>query len=219
MEDWKDYLLIFTALASVIFGFWSNITANKAFKANLKEQEANRKHLENEKRKANQNQMALQIVERMVAIFAAVRNLRDPRFEMGPTYWYITEEGRSPSAFLKEKNEPYKVLLSEQLDLEIDSLRAQIILGEKTHKAIDWFQFFIHDFINDLQVFEYEETDEERKAERVKKFRRLFNNDVASEFNQEFMKRIKGVFTELSSFLDENLENFEHFRGYGINKK
>ncbi|UTW65391.1 hypothetical protein KFE94_12090 [bacterium SCSIO 12643] len=219
MEDWKDYLVLVTAASSIGFGFWSNLQNRAAHKANRKDREARQKLLETEKKRANQNELALKIVERIVSIFAAIRNIRDPRYDIGPTYWRITQEDYPIKHFLEEYKEAFDSLKSEQLNLELDSLRVQVLLGEKAHKAIDWFQFYIHDFINDLQALEYEETDEVRKREQVSKFRRTFNKDPASEFNQELMKRIKGVFTELSPFLDENLGNFEHFRGYGVKKE
>ena len=219
MENWKDYLLVLTAFASIIFGFWSNLETRKANKATRKEQEESRKLQESEKQRDNQNQIALQIVERIVTIFAAVRNLRSPGFVNGITFWRITAEGYKTSAFIDERQHDYDLLLEQQLNLEIDSLRTQVILGDSTHKAIDAFQFFIQDFINELQSLKYDGHTEDEKLRKVEIFKRIFNNNPASKFNQEFMKRIKGVFTELSPFLDENLENFEHFRGYGINKK
>lgn len=219
MEDWKDYMLLVTAASSIGFGFWSNLQNRVAHKANRKDREARQKLLETEKKRANQNELALKILERVVSMFAAIRNIRDPRNEIGSLFYRITAKGYPTKYFLEEKKESFDALKSEQLKLELDSLRAQVILGGKAHKAIDWFQFYIHDFINDLQVLEYEETDEVRKREQVSKFRRTFNKDPASEFNQELMKRIKAVFTELSPFLDENLGNFEHFRGYGVKKE
>lgn len=218
MEYWKDYILIITATASIGFGFWSNLQTRNANKATRKENEERRKLLENEKKKANQNQLALQIVERIITIFNAIRNIRDSRFQMGPTYWRITEEDYRPSAFIDEKQKSVTILKTEQLNLELDSLRTKILLGENINETIDEFLSFVQGFISNLETLEYEGYDEDDKKHKVETFITLFNNDESSQFNQNFMKKIKNVFIQLSPFLNDNLENFEHFRGYGVDK-
>lgn len=204
--NWESWAVLITAGSSIFLGVWSNRIASKGLK-----------HSKDQKKKENQNELALKIVERMVSVFSSIRRMRSPEYKEGPFFYRITRENYPMKSFVEDYHDDFENLKTQQLSLEVDSLRASVLLGKSVHDSIDSFQFFLESFVWKVVGFNSEYDSSKYYEYKLEEFKDFFNSDPNSEFNQELMKLIKSVFTELSPFLDEKLENFQHFRGYGIN--